>query len=135
MADTQKVTERLARLEVAVSQGFFEAKNDRRTISAKVDALLENVASLSAEIHRRGGAPQRGALLGAPQRGQDSQQARAARDPEEAPDDDLCGVAIQRAADAEQRGVDEGAAEDPAEKLDGKAVALAPRKGAPYDFI
>ena len=94
MADTQKVTERLARLEVAVSQGFFEAKNDRRAIAAKIDALL--------------------ALLSAPQRGQDSQQAGTARNPDEAPHNHLRGVAIQRAAHTEQRGVDERAAEDPA---------------------
>ena len=94
MADTQKVTERLARLEVAVSQGFFEAKNDRRAIAAKIDALL--------------------ALLCTPQRGQDSQQSGAAHYPENAPHDHLAGVTVQRAAHAEQRGVDEGAAEDPA---------------------
>jgi hypothetical protein len=94
MADTQKVTERLARLEVAVSQGFFEAKNDRRVIAAKIDALL--------------------ALLCAPQRGEDSKQAGAARDPDEAPGNHLRGVAIERAAHAEQRGVDKSAAEDPA---------------------
>lgn len=121
MADTGKVAERLARLETSVAQGFYNQDRRYQALNQKLDAaieslradtktVLEAVSSLADELRLHTEPP----LVGAPQRGQHPQQAGAARYPEKAPHDHLRGVAIQRAAHAEQRGVDEGAAEDPA---------------------